>query len=95
MLMYSFLCRYWAAQVCSQPDFSILHNLALKTIMSNVALLDSDETGEAFVNRNDSPIYDSYHRDFDVAIDKHSYAILLRMLENLQFIQEYHSGIHF
>ena len=84
--MYSFLCRYWAQWVCYQPDFSILHSLALKTIIANVALLESDETGEAFVNRNDSPHFDSYHRDFDVAIDKRSYAILLRMLENLQFI---------
>ena len=42
-----------------------------------------------FRARNDDPVFESYHRDFNVAHDRVSYAILLRMLENLHFYGEF------
>ena len=66
----------------------MLHSIVLELIQRNVVLLE-EKSIEVFRARNDDPVFESYHRDFNVAYDRVSYAILLRMLENLHFYGEF------
>ena len=50
----------------NKPDFLPIHNIALKLIVDNIALLDQGR--EVFAARNDAR--DSHQRDFNVEADR-------------------------
>ena len=63
--MYGYLNRFWGSFV-NKPDFLPIHNIALKLIVDNIALLDQGR--EVFAARNDAR--DSHQRDFNVEADR-------------------------